>query len=157
MPEKHVLTLSPGMRAVPLRKPPASSLKLWNLAEATVQEETRAAERKPLLKRIRKEDSGSQLSVDDIRYKSVTWGEEQTPPGMAAPDITAPDGGTTRGRPAGIAVAMRSVSLITAVCSIIRANSALTNECAYQERKFLKLFVAWRLVEDRPYSTHLVD
>ena len=46
---------------------------LWIVAEATVQEETRTAERKPLLKRIRKGDSGSQLSVDDVRYKSVTW------------------------------------------------------------------------------------
>ena len=76
---------------------------------------------------------------------------------MAVPDITAPDGGTTRGRPAGIAVAMRSVSLITAVYSIVRASSIPTEECAYQEWKFLKLFVAWRLVEDRPYGAHLVD
>ena len=70
----QVLTLSQGMRTVPLRIPPASSLDFWNLAEATVQEETRAAERKPLLRRIRKGDSGSQLSADDIRYKPGTWG-----------------------------------------------------------------------------------
>ena len=45
MSEKfQVLTLYPGNYAVPLRKLPASSLKLWNLAEATVQEETRVAE-----------------------------------------------------------------------------------------------------------------
>jgi hypothetical protein len=56
---------------------------------------------------------------------------------MSTPDITAPDGGTTRVRPAGIAVAIRSVSLITAVCSILTASSNLTNERTYQEGKFL--------------------
>ena len=50
--KNKLLTLSPGMRVVPLKKQPASSLMLWIVAEATVQEETRAAERKSLLKRI---------------------------------------------------------------------------------------------------------
>ena len=75
---------------------------------------------------------------------------------MSTPDITAPDDGTTRGRPAGIATAMRSVSLITAVCHIVSASSTPTNECAYQEWKFLELFVAWRLVKDRPYGVHFI-
>ncbi len=80
----------------------------------------------------------------------------RTPPGITAPDITAPDDGTTRGSPAGIGPAMRSVSLMTAVCSILRASSTLTNECTYQERKLFELFMAWRMVKDRPYSAHFV-
>jgi hypothetical protein len=41
----------------------------------------------------------------------------RTPPGILTPEIMAPDGGTTRGRPAGVATERRSVSLMTAVCS----------------------------------------
>jgi hypothetical protein len=48
--------------------------------------------------------------------------ETRTPPGILTPDITAPDGGTTRTGPAGVAKAIRSVSLMTAVCSMLRAN-----------------------------------
>lgn len=40
----------------------------------------------------------------------------RTPPGILTPDIVVPDGGTTRVRPAGVGTAMRSASLITAVC-----------------------------------------
>jgi len=63
----------------------------------------------------------------DIRYDPLTDGYETlTPPGILRPDITAPDGGTTRGGPMGVGVAMRSVSLMTAVCFMLRTNSSLT-------------------------------
>ncbi len=89
----------------------------WSLVEANDREETRAAERKSLPKTKHKGDSGSRLSADGIRNKPKTVEHEtQTPPGISMPDITAPDDGTTRGRPAGTVAAMRSVSLMTAVC-----------------------------------------
>jgi hypothetical protein len=82
--------------------------------------------------------------------------ETLTPPGIRTPDITAPDGGTTRGRPAGIVTAMRSVSLMTAVYYFLRINSTLTNGNACQEWKLLKFFMARSLVEDRPGGAHLI-
>ncbi len=82
--------------------------------------------------------------------------EALTPPGILTPDITAPDGGTMRGRPAGTAIEMRNASLTTAVCSVLRANSYLTNERTYQKRKLLEFFIARGLVEDRPHSVHFV-
>ena len=82
--------------------------------------------------------------------------EPLTPPGILTPDNTAPDGGTTRGRPAGTVTEMRSISLITAVCSVLRANSCPTNERTYQEWKLLEDFVARSLVEVGPHSTHFV-
>jgi hypothetical protein len=114
------LTLCQDSCAVLSRMRPAKAPRLSILAEATGQVETRVAEQKPLLKMTRKEDSGSQLSVENIRYERKTDEHEtRTPPGISTPDITAPDGGTTRGRPAGVGRAMRSVSLITAVYSIL--------------------------------------
>ena len=44
-------------------------------------------------------------------------GKRRTPPGILTPAITAPDGGTMRGRPTGTVGAIRSISLMTAVCS----------------------------------------
>ncbi len=89
---------------------------LWNRAGATGQEGTRAAEQISLLKTIRKGSSGSQSSASGIRHDPMTDRHEtRTPPGILAPDIVAPDGGTTRVRPAGVGTAMRSASLITAV------------------------------------------
>ena len=100
---------------------PAKSPRLWILVEATALEETLVAEQKSLLKTTRKGGSGSQLSVKNIRCEpKIDWDETRTPPGMSTPDITAPDGGTTRGRPAGVGTAMRIVSLMTAVYSILR-------------------------------------
>jgi hypothetical protein len=99
---------------------PAKAPRLSTLAEATGQAETRVADEKPLLKTTQKEGSGSQRSVENIKYERKTDEHEtRTPPGISTPDITAPDGGTTRGRPAGVGKAMRSVSLITAVYSIL--------------------------------------
>ena len=80
----------------------------------------------------------------------------RTPPGILTPDIMAPDEGTMRGRPAGTAIDKRRDSLTTAVCSTLRANSYLTNERAYQERKLLELFVGRSLVEDGPRSVQFV-
>jgi hypothetical protein len=80
----------------------------------------------------------------------------RTPPGILMPDIMAPDGGTMRGRPEAIGIDMRRASLITPVCSTLRANSYLTNEHTCQERKLLELFVTRSLVEDGPHSVHFV-
>ena len=122
-----MLTLCPGNCAVLSRTQPANSLELLIRAEATGQEGSHAAERKFLLKMTRKGNSGSRPSTGSIRYEQMTNGRKTlTPPGISAPDITAPDGGTTRGRPAGVVIAMRSVSLMTAVYSVLRANSSLT-------------------------------
>ena len=89
--------------------------------------------------------------------ETVTDGRERrTPPGISTPDITAPDGGTTRGSPAGVGTAMRNVSFMTAVCSILRANSIPTNKRTYQVRKLFELFVARSLVEGGPRGAHLV-
>ena len=94
---------------------------LWIPAEATDREETRTGAQKSLLKMKRKGHSGLQLSADGIRLRPKTDGHETlTPPGISTPDITAPDGGTTRGRPAGSVAAMRSVSLMTAAYYILR-------------------------------------
>ena len=82
--------------------------------------------------------------------------EALTPPGILTPDITAPDGGTMRGRPAGTATEIRRASLVTAVCSALGANSTLTNERTYQERKLLELFITRSLVKNRPYGMHFV-
>ena len=120
------LTLCRGSCAVLSRKQPANSPKHWILASATCREESRAAEQTPLPKTKRKGRSGSQLSASGVRHgkKQLTDGRETpTPPGMSTPDNTAPDGGTTRGRPAGVGTAMRSVSFMTAVYSILRTNS----------------------------------
>jgi hypothetical protein len=125
-PDKYslALTLCRGNCAVLSRKRPANSPRRWILAEATGREGSRAAERTRLPKTTRKGRSGSQLSADGIRHgKTMTDGRETlTPPGMSTPDIIAPDGGTTRGRPAGVGTAMRSVSFMTAVYSILRTN-----------------------------------
>ena len=132
------LTLYRGNCAVLSRMKPAKSPRLWILAEATAQEETLVAEQKSPLKTTRKGGSGSQLSAENIRYEPKTDRREtRTPPGMLTPDITAPDGGTTRGRPAGVGTAMRIVSLMTAVYSILRTKPRLTNEHTCQERELL--------------------
>ncbi len=151
------LTLCQGNYVVPSRRQPANSLTLWILAEATDQEETHAADQRPLPKMIQKEGSGSQPSASGVRYDPLTDGHETlTPPGMSTPDITAPDGGTTRGRPIGVGTAIRSVSLMTAVCSILRANLSLTDKQTCQVRELLQFFVARSLVEDRPYCAHFI-
>ena len=132
---------------------------LWIPAEATDREETHAGAQKSLLKTKRKEDSGLQLSADGIREKPTTDGHETlTPPGISTPDITAPDGGTTRGRPAGSVAAMRSVSLMTAVYYILRLEqlSSPTSEHTCQVRKLLEYFVTRSLVEDWPRGANLV-
>lgn len=109
------------------KRPLANLLTLWILAEATGQEDNRVAVQRPLLNTIQNWGSGSRPSAGDIRYDSLTDGHETlTPPGILTPDITAPEGGTTRGGPMGVGVAMRSVSLMTAVCPMLRANSNLT-------------------------------
>lgn len=61
-----------------------------------------------------------------------------------------------RGRPAAIAIDMRRASFTTAVCSILRANSTLTNERTCQEGKLLELFETRSLVKDGPHSVHFV-
>jgi hypothetical protein len=83
--------------------------------------------------------------------------ETRTPPGILTPEITAPGGGTTRGRPAGVGAARRNVSLMTAVCSIPfesaptgTSNKQKKNEATCQKGKLLEFFVARRLVKDRP-------
>jgi hypothetical protein len=83
--------------------------------------------------------------------------EKQTPPGTLTPDITAPDGGTTRGSPAGVGTAMRNVSLMTAVCSTLRVNSIMTNKHTCQVRELFELFIARSLVEGRPRGAHFVN
>ena len=89
--------------------------------------------------------------------ETVTDGRERrTPPGISTPDITAPDGGTTRGSPAGVGTAMRKVSFMTAVCSVLRANSSSTNKDTCQVRELFELFVARSLVEGGPRGAHLV-
>jgi hypothetical protein len=96
---------------------PANCLRPWIRAGATAQEGTRAVEERSLLKTIRKGSSGSQLSASGIKHERMMHGHEtRTPPGILTPDIVAPDGGTTRVRPAGVGTAMRSASLTTAVC-----------------------------------------
>jgi hypothetical protein len=96
---------------------PANCLTSWIRAGATGQEGIRAVEERSLLKTIRKGSSGSQLPASGIRHERLTDEHEtRTPPGISTPDIVAPDGGTTRVRPAGVGTAMRSASLITAVC-----------------------------------------
>jgi len=121
-PPKHgslTLTLCQDNYAVPSRIPRASSPTISILAEATFQEETRVAVRKSLPRMTRKGRSGSRLSAHGLRYGLKTAVREiRTPPGILVPEITAPDGGTTRGRPARVGTAMRSVSLMTAVYSI---------------------------------------
>jgi hypothetical protein len=130
---------------------------LWIPAEATDREETRAGAQKSLLKTKRNGHSGPRLSANGIRQKPKTDGHEtRTPPGILTPDITAPDGGTTRGRLAGVGVAMRSVSLTTADYSIVRAKLEVDNEHTCQERKLLEVFIAHGLVEDRPRGAHFV-
>ena len=99
---------------------PAKAPKPSILVEAIGQAKTRAAEQKSLPKTTRKAGSGSQLSVENIRYERKTDRHEtRTPPGILTPDITAPVCGTTRGRPAGVGRAMRSVSFMTAVYAIL--------------------------------------
>ena len=83
--------------------------------------------------------------------------EKRTPPGILMPDITAPDGGTTRGSPAGVGTAKRNVSLITAVCSTLRVNSIMTNKDTCQVRELFELFIARSLVEGRPRAAHFVN
>ena len=120
------LTLYRGNSEVLLKSLLANFPKLVILAEATYQEESRAADRRSLRKTTRKGDSGLQLSVcGDIRYGPRQMNMGQTPPGILTPDIMAPDGGTTRGRPAGVGRATRSVSLMIAVCSILRTRPSL--------------------------------
>ena len=84
--------------------------------------------------------------------------ETRTPPGILTPDIVAPDDGTTRARPAGAGTAMRSASLITAVCSFRRwLKFNQLNKYTCQERKLLQIFVVRSFViEDRPRGVHLV-
>ena len=82
--------------------------------------------------------------------------EKRTPPGILTPDITAPDGGTTRGSPAGVGTAMRNVSLMTAVYSTLRTSSILTNKHTCQVRELFELFVARSLIEGRPRGAHFV-
>ena len=87
-----------------------------------------------------------------IRYETMSDSHKsRTPPGILTPDIMAPDTGTMRGRPEAIGIAMRKDSLITPVCSTLRADSYLTNEFTCQERKLLELFVTRRLVEYGPH------
>ena len=64
--------------------------------------------------------------------------ETRTPPGILTPDIVAPDGGTTRVRPAGVGTAIRSASLTTAVY-LFRRERELNqpNKYTCQERKLL--------------------
>ena len=112
------LTLCQDSYAVPLRTLLSSSLRISIQAGATCQEETRVPVRKSLPRMTQKERSGSRLPAYRIRYGLKIAGREiRTPPGILVPEITAPDGGTTRGRPAGVGTAMRSVSLTTAVYS----------------------------------------
>ena len=116
-----MLTLCPGNYGVLSRMQPTSCLGPWIRAAATGQDGTRAVEQISLLRAIRKRSSGSQPSASGIRHARMTDGyETQTPPGISTPDIVAPAGGTTRVRPAGVGTAMRSASLITAVCSLCR-------------------------------------
>jgi hypothetical protein len=56
------------------------------------------------------------LILRSIQAESREIRGTPTPPGIRTPEITAPDGGTTRGGPAGVDTERRSVSLITAVC-----------------------------------------
>jgi hypothetical protein len=132
------LTLCPGNCADLWRTQPANFLMFLIRAEATGQEGSRKAEQKSLLKMIRKGHSGSQPSTGTSGTNDQKTGghETPTPPGTLTPDITAPDSGTTRGRPAGVVTAIRSVSLMTAVYSILRANSRLTTNTLARKGSF---------------------
>lgn len=92
---------------------------------ASAQEGTRAAGRRFVPKNGQTGNFGSRPSVcQDQRRRQATViadvgkrEKRRTPPGILTPAITAPDGGTIRGRPTGTVGAIRSISLMTAVCS----------------------------------------
>jgi hypothetical protein len=60
------------------------------------------------------------LAAESVRHekqRQMCIVKHATLPGILMPEMTAPDRGATRGRPMGTVTAMRSVSLMTAVCS----------------------------------------